>query len=199
MLYYFHPMSTISFRAHRLFIVLVAFSTIFCALVYASVQQVLRQDANDPQIQLAEDITAAINKGNDPTAVLPPGSFDVSQSLATFALVFDASGTQIAGSGQINAKNIAVPSGVFAYVQKHGEDRFTWQTSTGQRFAAVATSYAGKTAGTVVVARSLREVEVREMHVEEFAAIAWLLCVILAGLFSWSLAVTMKKQSAAHV
>ena len=37
--------------------------TAFCALAYATVQQSLRQAANDPQIQMAEDTAASLNGG----------------------------------------------------------------------------------------------------------------------------------------
>ncbi len=45
--------------------------TAFCALTYAAVQQSFRQNANDPQIQLAEDAVDAIVDGKGVETVVP--------------------------------------------------------------------------------------------------------------------------------
>ena len=46
---------------------------IFSGLVYAIVQQNYRQSANDPQIQIAEDLATAISQGQpSPTRLFRP-------------------------------------------------------------------------------------------------------------------------------
>jgi hypothetical protein len=50
---------------------LAAVTTLLCGLVYLAVQQSLRQGANDPQIQMAEDAAAALVAGSTPESVLP--------------------------------------------------------------------------------------------------------------------------------
>lgn len=59
-----------------------------CALVYASVQQSLRQGANDPQIQMAEDVAT----------VLPAGKVDLALSLAPFVIIYDSTQKVLASS-----------------------------------------------------------------------------------------------------
>ena len=45
--------------------------TAFCGLAYVTVQQALRQGANDPQIQMAEDAAAALDGGAGVDAIVP--------------------------------------------------------------------------------------------------------------------------------
>jgi hypothetical protein len=69
--------------------------TALCGLAYLVAQQVLRQDANDPQIQMAEDAAAALAHGGAVESVLPAAQVDLAQSLAPFVIVFDDTGTPL--------------------------------------------------------------------------------------------------------
>ncbi len=86
----------------------------------------------------------------------------MTRSLASFVMVFDASGRVLASSAALNGAPPSLPDGVLTYVQAHGEDRFTWQPTPGVRSAAVATRFQGQRSGFVVAGRSLREVEDRK-------------------------------------
>jgi hypothetical protein len=136
--------------------------TALCGLVYLAVQQDLRQGANDPQIQIAEDAATALAGGAPVESVLPAGRVDVAESLAPFLVVFDGSGGPVASSGLLHGQTPALPAGVLDYVRTHGEDRITWQPEPGVRIAAVIVGYGGAEGGFVLAGRSLREVEVRE-------------------------------------
>ena len=60
-----------------------------------------------------------------------------------------------------------------------GEDRFTWQTANGLRFATVVTRWnATSSTGFVLAARSLREVEIREGRLGEIFFFGWLVFVV---------------------
>src|SRR5580698_671314 len=102
---------------------------ILTGLVAVAVQQNYRQSANDPQIQIAEDVSTAINNGSaTPDAIVSPTpTTDIASSLSAFVTVFSATGTPIGSSVSLNGKLPTLPSGVFDYVKLHGEDRFTWQ------------------------------------------------------------------------
>jgi hypothetical protein len=63
-----------------------------CGLVYLTTQQVLRMNANDPQIQMAEDAAAALDAGETPAALLPEDIVDIATSLAPFLVIFDDQG-----------------------------------------------------------------------------------------------------------
>ena len=88
--------------------------------IYVTVQQDYRQSANDPQIQLAEDAAALLDKGATP-AWNASNQIDAGTSLAPFVVIYSASGTPIAGSGLINGALPAIPAGVLAFVSAHGE------------------------------------------------------------------------------
>jgi hypothetical protein len=136
--------------------------TAMSGLVYLAVQQALRQGANDPQIQMAEDAAAALARGGTMESVLPTTEVDLEQSIAPFIMVFDETGTPLASSGQLHGQMPTIPAGVFDWVRQHGEDRITWQPEPGVRQAIVVVGYTGSPSGFVLAGRSLREVERRE-------------------------------------
>lgn len=130
--------------------------------MYAVVQQDLREGANDPQIQMAEDAAAQLGAGQPVQAVVPRQTVDIATSLAPFMIVFDNNGNPIASSARLNGQIPAIPSGVFDSVRQNGEDRITWQPQPEVRSAIVVTQFKGAQSGFVVAGRSLREVEIRE-------------------------------------
>ncbi|MFI5265306.1 MAG: hypothetical protein ACHQT7_01015 [Candidatus Levyibacteriota bacterium] len=143
----------------KFFIPFAVVIALLSGLIYVAGQQILRIGANDPQIQFAQDIASSLNSGNALQAVIPPSRVDMVNSLAAFVMVFDNTGALTLSTGEINGKEPPVPAGVFDYVSKNGEDRFTWQPQTGVRNAVVVTKYKN---GYVLVGRSLKEVEKRE-------------------------------------
>jgi hypothetical protein len=133
----------------------------FCGLVYLVMQQSFRISANDPQIQMAEDIASAMAGGTAPASLVPAGDIDIASSLSPFVVVFDETGTVLASSGLLHGKNLALPAGVLDYVKANGEDRLTLQPEPGVRIAAVIAPVTGAKPGFVLVGRSLRETENR--------------------------------------
>ncbi len=154
--------------------------TALCALVYVAVQQSLRQGANDPQIQLAEDTAAALAHGASVQTVVPTNQVDVAQSLAPFVIVFNSNGTVAAASGQLHGQPPTLPAGVLDYVKQNGEDRLTWQPEAGVRIASVTVPFNGPTSGYVLAGRSLREVEKREGLAQFYAIVIWVAALAAA-------------------
>lgn len=128
---------------------------------YILVQQSLRQGANDPQIQIAEDAGARLTEGRLPQAVVPAQKVDMAKSLTPFVIVYDDRGNVLASSVTLNGTTPTLPKGVLDSAREQREDRITWQPQPGVRAAAVIERYTGKTPGFVLVGRSLREVEKR--------------------------------------
>lgn len=154
-------------------------TTALCALVYVVVQQSLRQGANDPQIQIAEDAAAALTSGQTTQAVVPTTTVDVARSLAPFVMVFDSTGKVVASSGQLHGQPPNLPFGVLDNAMENGEDRVTWQPEAGVRIASVAVPYgAGSVAGYVLAGRSLREVEDRESQAQFYAGVVWVAAML---------------------
>ena len=146
-----------------------------CALVYVTVQQVLRQGANDPQIQMAEDAAAALDHGTGTDAVIPPQKVEFSSSLAPFLVIYDMTGKPVAGSGLLDGGLPEYPLGALEAARHSGENRVSWQPQSNVRIASVAVPYKD---GYVVAGRSLREVEKREAQAEVIAAAVWLITLI---------------------
>lgn len=171
--------------------------TVLTGFVFIAVQQEIRHTANDPQIQIAEDAQNALTQGSSMESVVPAGSkVDLAISLGSFIVLFDEDGNPVAGNALLNGKLPKLPHGVFGYVRENGEDRVTWQPEPELRFAAVITRFAGaKSSGFILVARSLREVEERQIQLLMQAAIAWVLsCLLILFFVPWMTKLETKKR-----
>lgn len=153
-----------------------------CGLVYAAVQQDLRQTANDPQIQMAEDGARALVAGKKPGF---QAKFDIGQSLSPFMVVLNKDGS-VESNGQLDGKDLKIPQGVLDVAKQKGETRVTWQPKAGVREALVIVPV--ETGGFIAVGRSLREVEKREDKTLQIAAAAWviMLAVTFGGIFAYT-------------
>jgi len=149
--------------------------TAFSMLVYATVQQVYRQDANDPQIQMANDAADALNSGSSVESVVPQEKVFFAKSLAPFYVIYNLDGKPVAGSGILDGNLPEIPKGVLDNAKQIGENRRTWQPNDNVRIAAVIVPYKD---GFVLAGRNLREVEAREAQVSGFAGTTWILAMI---------------------
>lgn len=163
-------------KVHTLGICLVISVVVF-GTIYTVGQQVLRQSANDPQIQLAEDIAQLLSGSTKPSDLASNTKVDIAASLAPFLVITDAKGEVLITSGQLNGKDPAIPLGVFDSTKKMGQDRITWQPRKDVRIALVVVPYKD---GYVAVGRSLREVEKREDGILKMVGAAWGGLVILS-------------------
>jgi hypothetical protein len=141
-------------------------------------QQVLRNGANDPQVQLATDTAARLEGGASLAEAVPAGDVNMARSLAPFIIAYDDQGRPLASQAKLNGNVPAPPSGVFDYVRQHGEERVSWQPILGRergvRITAVVERVGGAHPGFVLAGRSLREVEASEDHVRNLAGLTWL-------------------------
>ena len=145
--------------------------------IYAAVQQDLRQNANDPQIQIAEHAAVALESGQQIPSL--DVSVDIGKSLSPFVIIYDEFGKVLTSNGVLDDKVPVPPLGVLENAKIKGENRVTWQPSINVRIAAVVTHFSGKQSGFVLAGRSLREVEKREDQTFKFAAAGWLLSVFV--------------------
>lgn len=156
--------------------------TVVLLIVYLAVASTYRQNANDPQVELVENLSAALSTGI-------PASFlfnnvarvDMNTSLSLFAIAFDDTGKILATSG-FNATSTPYipPIGVFEYVRSHGQDRVTWEPVKSKRYALVMDNFKlASSSGFVMAARSLRETELRKAQLGSNMFVGWLLLMIL--------------------
>ncbi|HYM65002.1 MAG TPA: hypothetical protein VES68_00750 [Candidatus Sulfotelmatobacter sp.] len=156
--------------------------TLLCGVIFVSVQQNYRMSANDPQIQLTEDVTNAILQGQSPKAFIPTRKLDLSKTLATFIILYDGKGKIIGSSVALDGKDPIVPQGVLDSAKTKGQSRITWQPKNGVREALVVNYYKGPQEGYVAIGRSLREVEIREENLQLMVFSGWLITLFASFL-----------------
>ncbi|QEC67628.1 hypothetical protein FRZ67_10120 [Panacibacter ginsenosidivorans] len=145
--------------------------------MYATVQQVHRTGANDPQLQLAHDISARVNSNNI-DHLLPDDTIDISSSLGTFVTFYNSNGEPIGSTGMLDGKLPQIPKGVFEHAKANGENDITWQPRKGVRMAMVVESVPSSSqVSYVAVGRSLKEVEVRESNLVTMILMVWVACM----------------------
>jgi hypothetical protein len=149
--------------------------TVLALLVAVATQQDLRQGANDPQQQLAEDAATRLDAGEAPETVVRGPEVDLAASLSPFVAVYRTDGTIVASDGLLDGGLPDPPSGILATARSAGVDRVTWQPRSGVRIALVAVPWSG---GTVVAGRSLRRVEEIVTSIQQVVALIWLAGVI---------------------
>lgn len=157
-------------RNRTIFLLLTYFLiSLFCGLIYVTSQQIFRSLADDPQIQIAQDVTTSLNAGADPSQ-LSPNQLDIKTSVAPFVIIYDKNGKAVASSGQLDKKTPVPPKGVFDQAKKYGENRFSWAPAKGVRQAAVIVKY---DKGFVLVARSLKHTEERVGMIIKLVGLGW--------------------------
>jgi hypothetical protein len=154
-----------------------AIVTILVALVYTTVQQAHRSGANDPQLQIASDISKRLGKGATTDKWFSGDTIEISQSLSVFNVLYNDKGDPVMSTGVLNGKMPSLPQGVFAHSAVYGENVFTWQPQKGVRIAMVLRSVHSPAWSYVAVGRSLLEVEKREEYLRWMVFISWLLCM----------------------
>lgn len=162
--------------------------TVIFGTIYTAGQQILRMDANDPQIQMVEDIAAQLNNGANPEAFTNANQIDVTKSLSSFVIIYDKTGKVLASSAQLDDKTPELPKGVLDHATP--QNQVTWQPSDTVRIAAVIQS---NNNGYVLAGRSLREVEAREGNILILASLGWVVTEI--GITGFALFVSEKFRT----
>jgi hypothetical protein len=154
--------------------------TVLAGTAFTIGQQILRQGANDPQVQIAEDAASRLQAGASPTDVVPAGETDIAASLAPWLIVYGPDRKPVAGSAQLDRKLADYPTSVFDNAPAGGRrDEVTWQPRAGVRVASVVVGFKG---GWVVAGRSLRLVEEREDGVGQLAIAGWLAALVATAI-----------------
>lgn len=144
--------------------------------IFTAAQHIIRMEANNPQVQLAEDTAILLDGGAEPGTVVGP-AIDITKSLQAFTTIYDENGASVATSGLDDGKAPTFPIGALKASTSH-EHRVTWQRASGLRFAAVIVAVPSKH-WYVVTARSLREPEKTVSEITWMLAAAWAACVAL--------------------
>ena len=174
--------------------------TLSFGFAYFVGQQVLRNSANDPQVEIAEGVIEALNQGQDPEAFSSMSPTDMEKSLSPFVIVFDKDGNGVSGTTQLDGQLPTPPKNVFDSVDNVKGSKFSWQPKAGVRIASVIFRYKAPaidasstpSEGYVLAGKSLREVDARIQNLMKLTAVAWVIALLLVwGLI---LLVNRKKQ-----
>jgi hypothetical protein len=95
-------------------------------IVYAAVQQDIRQSANYPQVALAESAARRLAAGEPPAAILPVSPVEMQTSLDPFVIVYDDQGNVRASTVSLDGRTPAVPPRVFDAVGRNTGDLSLW-------------------------------------------------------------------------
>lgn len=155
--------------------------TIVMALIYASVQQTYRSNANDPQVQLAHDLRDRLQKGE---SLAFDDTVDLGSSLSIFKETYDRDGSPLQSTAFINGRIPRLPKGVFEYARANGEHWVTWQPQSGVRMATGIVRVDAAPVAYLAVGRSLKEVEERISNLTKMVFIGWILCIAVV-LINW--------------
>jgi sensor histidine kinase regulating citrate/malate metabolism len=165
------------------YLLIMAAITVVFAVIYATVQQSYRAGANDPQIQMARDISNRLRHGKT-TEGFFADTVDIAESLSPFVSIYDATKKPVRTSGYLDGKFPELPEGVFDFAKAHGENQVTWQPRSGVRMAMVVSCQNSSRTGFVAAGRSLREVEEREHNLIITAFLGWLICIGLVLIYA---------------
>lgn len=163
------------------YLVALTIITIFTGVIYGTVQQLYRANANDPQVQLAHDIANDLQQ-KPMESILLPDTIDLTKSLGVFMVFYDAGGNTLRSSGLLDGQPAQLPKGIFDITKNHGEHRVTWQPRRGVRMAMIVVAVNNSPVAYVAVGRSLKEVEDRIGKMIWMLAIGWITCAVVLGI-----------------
>ncbi|MFL5772926.1 MAG: hypothetical protein ACJ75F_07205 [Flavisolibacter sp.] len=169
--------------------------TVVMALIYASVQQTYRSNANDPQTQIINDLKNNLHEGKISPEVFSD-SIDLEKSQSVFVESYDEKGIPVKSSGYLHGKFPQLPKGVIEFARRNGEHWVTWQPQRNVRMAMGIAKVNADPVSFIAAGRSLDEVEARESNLVTMVFIAWVICCAIV-LLNWLVHIIQirKKQT----
>lgn len=166
--------------------------SVIIASFYIGAQQAVRQAADYPQIQIAQDLATDLFQNKDPSVSLK-ANVDIEKSLAPFVILFDSNGKAVEGTGKINDKLAQVPSEMLESARQKTEHRTTWQASKTTQVATVVRYYQNsKRAGFVLSGRNIRETQKQTSNLLLISTVAWALS--LTGSLALAIALNPSRK-----
>jgi sensor histidine kinase regulating citrate/malate metabolism len=164
------------------YLVATALITVIMLLIYATVQQTYRTGLNDPQIQIARDISSKLEQGKTIEPFIAADSIDISRSLSPFIVLYDVQGKAIRSNAFLDGKMPQVPVGLFDIAKNDGEYRVSWQPRKGIRMAMVIVKTNASLVQFVASGRSMTEVEERTQQMRAMVFFAWVICLVIISI-----------------
>jgi sensor histidine kinase regulating citrate/malate metabolism len=159
-----------------------ALVTVIMLLIYATVQQTYRTGVNDPQIQIAREVSSKLEQGRSIESEMASEPFNISHSLSPFIVLYDTQGKALRSNAYLDGKMPQVPLGVFAAFKNDVEHRITWQPRKGVRMAMVIVKTNASPVQFVASGRSMEEVEDRTEQMRSMVFFAWVICLVIISI-----------------
>lgn len=171
------------YRVIAIFLVLVAiFSIVFISICYTG-RLVLRQQANDPQVEVTEQVAGIIRQGAPLEAIVSGAEqIELTQSDALFVTIFDKDKNIAGSTAVVNGQSLSVPAQNFDLAKAQGDYRFDLEVAEGRKMAAVLKPI--DDSAYVLAGRSLAEFEKRADTLSLPIWIGWGISVLLALVLS---------------
>lgn len=149
---------------------------------FVAFQQSQRLNAYQPAVTAAKQTVFGLKHGQKPKHALPIIT-DVSTN-TPFVLIYDNNKKFVVSSANVTDMEFKYPDASLTYINKHSQNRMTWQPKTGYRYATVGIKYKNY---YVIGAYSLKEAENTTATFATFlfvgcvayAAGSWILLLIL--------------------
>lgn len=168
----------------RVFIVLGIVITLLSGIIFVTTYQIYRSYANDPQVQLSQDMANYLSSGKPVMEVMPKSEVDIAKNSVWFLSIYNDKGEVIASNAKLDGQTPVLPNGVLEHAKQGGQNRVTWEPVPGVRIASVITSYNG---GYVLAGRSLKETEMRILTIGKMIGLGWVLSMGAAFAGCWFL------------
>lgn len=173
------------YRIVAIFLTLVVIISIVFVTICYTARGVMRQSANDPQVEVTDQVASIIRQGAPLDQIISAAEqVDLGDSQALFVMIFDKDKKLVGTSATLNGQPISIPDEAFDRAKAGSDYRFTREPQQGSRFALVVKAV--DDSGYVVAGRSLAEMEKRATNLYQPLWIGWVLSV-LAALFLASL------------
>ena len=170
-------------------LIIAAMITVCCLLVYASVQQVYRTSANDPQIQMGRDVTNDLKHARSIDHYFSD-TVDLSESLSPFIVLYDINGKPLRSSGLLHGQMLPIPGGVFKDIDLDHKE-ITTMPERKVRLAMSITKTGVQPIAYVATGRSLNEIEFREASLLQTVFFVW---IILESMFIIYIMISLLKN-----
>lgn len=151
--------------------------TVILLVMYAGIQQTYRTGLDDPQIQLARDISLKLEQGRSLENLNVADPIDISKSLSPFIVIYDASGKPMYSNALLDGKMPQLPVGLFDIAKNKEEHKVTWQPRSGVRMAMVIRKVHTSPLQFVAAGRSMTAVEERTAAMRTMIFFAWIICI----------------------
>lgn len=173
-----------TYRAVAIFLSLVLLvTTIFVSICYAS-RAVFRQAANDPQIEVTEQVAKIIEQGVPLEAIISSAEVvELNDSKALFVVIYDGEKNLVASSATLDGQSLSIPAEQVALASGQDTHRFDWQPKDELKFALVSKKVGDS--AYIVAGRSLAETTLRMESLRPILFGGWIVSILFSLLITF--------------